>query len=502
MAMPMNVAAQCAIDYEAKITVNIGDGELAPHYIMSNRYGTVTQCKSTLASVEVSHPMDTTKRFSYGFGAELWGGWASDAEYQRYSSGQWSGNNQHPSRVWLQQLYGELKYRGGVIAVGVQQHRNQLVDADLGSGDLVLSGNARPMPGVRIGFIDYQNVPLTNGWVQVGGELAYYKDMQDSWLENHYNYYSSGITRDSYSNYQRCYFRTKPQARLSVTVGMQSAAQFLGERTTYSRGFVQKVDKSHNTVEAFFKAFWPGAGKSESSIPADVAYYEGNHVGSWDLAVRYSLRDGSTIRGYFQKPFEDGSGIGMMNGFDGVYGIEYHPAENGWINGAVVEYFDFTNQSGPMHWAPGDSPDSPIKGQATGSDNYYNNYFYNGYASRGMSIGTSVLPAPIYNSDGKMFYKHNLVRGFHAAIMGNVTSRLRYRAMVMYRKSWGSQSLLMLNPLHSTSAMVEGEYRFCGALPLTVKAQVAVDRGKLVGNNVGCLVSVVYRGSINKISGK
>ena len=500
VAMPHEIAAQCEIEYEAGATVNVSDGDFAPHYIMANRYGTVTQGKSTLVNAKLSHSMDTTQRFSYGFGAEVWGGWASDVTYQRYSEGNWTDNNQHPARVWLQQLYGEIKYRGGTISLGIQQHRNSLIDADLGSGDLVLSGNARPMLGVRIGFIDFQNVPLTNGWVQVGGEIAYYKDLQDSWLENHYNYYNSGITRGSFSNYQRCYFRTKPSERFSVTVGMQSAAQFLGERSYYSRGKLTSTKKSHNTVEAFFKAFWPGSGKSGSSLSADVAYYEGNHLGSWDLAARYRLRDGSTIRGYFQKPFEDGSGIGMLNGFDGVYGLEYRPHNFGWITGAVVEYFDFTNQSGPLLWAPNDSPDSPIKGQATGSDNYYNNYFYNGYANRGQAIGSPVLLSTIYNSDGSLWFKHNLVRGFHAAVMGRVMPRLGYRAMVMYRKSWGSQSLTSLEVLHTTSAMIEGEYRFAGALPISVKAQVALDHGNLTGNSVGCLVSVVYRGSINKKS--
>ena len=501
MALPQGVKAQCQIDYEAGVTVNAGDGNLAPHYIMANRYGTITQANSALVTARVSHAMDTTQRFSYGFGAEVWGGWASDADYQRYQSGKWVNNAQHPARAWLQQLYGELKYRGVTLAAGVQQHRNKIIDAQLGSGDLVLSGNARPMPGVRAGFIDFQNIPFTNGWVQIDGELAYYKDLQDSWLENHYNFFSSSITRGSYSNYKRCYFRTKPDERLSVTVGMQAACQFLGERTIYFQGVIKEVQKSNDTFKAFYKAFLPSGG-SGGSVQGDADYYEGNHLGSWDLAARYSLRDGSTLRGYFQKPFEDGSGIGLLNGWDGVYGIEYRTPKQGVIRGAVVEYFDFRNQSGPIHWASGDFPGTPIADNATGSDDYYNNYFYNGYANRGMAIGTSVLLSPIYNSDGVIKFRHTRVQGFHVAIAGNVTPRLNYCAKVMYRKSWGTPYVPLLATENATSAMIEGEYRLSGALPLTIKAQVALDHGTLTGNNAGCLVSVVYRGSINKIKGK
>ena len=501
LCVPHEGVSQCQIDYEAGVTVNVSDGDLAPHYVMANRYGTVTQGKSTLVNAKLSHSMDTTQRFSYGFGAEVWGGWASDATYQRYSGGDWTENAQHPSRAWLQQLYGEIKYRGVTLALGVQEHRSDFIDANLGSGDLVLSGNARPMPGIRAGFVDFQDIPFTYGWVQIDGEVAYYKDLQDSWLENHYNFYSSSITRGSYSNYKRCYFRTKPSERFSVTVGMQAACQFLGERTTYFRGELRDVQKPKSSFKTFFKAFLPGGGSS-GSVKGDVDYYEGNHLGSWDFAARYRLRDGSTVRGYFQKPFEDGSGIGMLNGWDGVYGIEYRACGSGWITGALVEYLDFTNQSGPIHWAPGDFPGTAIIDQATGSDDYYNNYYYNGYANRGMAIGTPVLLSPIYNGDGVLKFRHTRVRGFHAAITGCVTSQLGYRAMVMHRKSWGTPYVPLLATESATSAMVEGEYRLSGSLPLTIKAQVALDHGELTGNSVGCLVSVVYRGSINKNSGK
>ena len=57
------------INYEAGTTLNVSDGALAPYYAASNRYGTLTQGKSALANVAVWHEMDSTKRFSYGFGA-------------------------------------------------------------------------------------------------------------------------------------------------------------------------------------------------------------------------------------------------------------------------------------------------------------------------------------------------------------------------------------------------------------------------------------------------
>ena len=46
--LPMAMAAQVEVNYEAGLTANAGDNELAPHYIMANRGGVVTQQFSTL----------------------------------------------------------------------------------------------------------------------------------------------------------------------------------------------------------------------------------------------------------------------------------------------------------------------------------------------------------------------------------------------------------------------------------------------------------------------
>ena len=488
------------INYEAGTTLNVSDGALAPYYAASNRYGTLTQGKSALAEAAVWQAMDTTKRFSYGFGAELWAGWASNADYSRYNvtDATWSANAQHPSRAWVQQLYAEVKYRSVYVVLGQKEHRNAITDAALSSGDMTLSGNARPMPGLRMGFVDFQNIPFTNGWVQIEGEVGYYKSVQDSWLENHFNYYNNFITTDTWFNYKRCYFRTKPGERLSVTVGMQASCQFAGSREMYAAGKVFFSDKSKATLKTFWKAFLPSSGSGGSSN-GDKAYYEGNHLGSWDLAVRYRLDGGRQMRAYYQSPFEDGSGIGKLNGWDGLYGLEYRTEGRALVTGAVVEYLDLMNQSGPMHWAPGDFPGTPIVDEATGADNYYNNYFFNGYSELGMSIGSPMLKSTLYNRDGYLSFTDNRLRGFHAAVTGYVLPELSYRLMASYRKSSGAVFVPAVEKRDATSVMVEGSYDAHQLLPgLSVTAQVALDRGSLYGNNVGAVVAVRYCGKIGK----
>ena len=182
----------------------------------------------------------------------------------------------------------------------------------------------------------------------------------------------------------------------------------------------------------------------------------------------------------------------MLNGFDGLWGIEYRSPHKGFINGAVVEFIDLTNQSGSIHWAPDDFEGTHITSKATGSDDYYNNYTYNGYHIRGMSVGSPFVKSPLYNTDGYMRYTDNLVRGFHLAINGNIIPTLSYRAMLSFRKTWGTPFLPRVEPLTDTSAFLEAIYRPTAAPGLSLTTQLGLDRGNLYGNNFGVLFSLSY----------
>jgi len=491
MAVASLAHAEVQLDYEAGVTVNAGKGDFAPHYIMAGRGGTVTQQYSTLLQAGISHKMDTTARLSWGAGAEVWGGWASSTDYLRGLGTSPYANPQHPARAWVQQAFVEGKYRAVYATLGQKEHHSALLNDALSSGDMTMSNNARPMPGLQAGFVNFQNIPFTGGWVQINGEIGYYRTTDGKWLENHYNEYNHFITTGSWMNYKNLYLRTKPGQRVVATVGMQAACQFGGTRTKRENGVVTEVIKQKSDIGAFFKAFIPGKG---SSVKGEE-YYEGNHLGSWDAAVDVNLNGGSCVRAYYQSPWNDGSGIGKLNGFDGLWGLEFKAAKPGIVSGAVIEYLDLTNQSGPIHWAPADFEGTPITVEATGADDYYNNYAFNGYQAGGMSIGSAFVPGIIYNTNGYIRFKDTMMRGFHVGINGNITSQLAYRVMGSYRKSWGTPFIPRLEPASCTSFMLEATYSPRCARGLDIKAQLALDRGKMIGDNTGALVSVTYNGN-------
>ena len=495
------ISAETPLHYEGELlgTVGKSDSGLAPYYIMSNNGGVVTQSKTMNFRAKAWKDLDLSRRFSYSFGADFITGASSEVDYLHYDvqSGEMQPIGRKPAAIWLQQLYAEVKYRGVFLMAGMKERTSPLLNSSLGVGDFIQSNNARPVPEVRVVFVDFQDIPFTNGWVQIQGEISYGKYVQDDWLEDHYSYYGHFINTGVWTHYKRCYFRTKPSQPFSVTVGMQMYAQFGGNARTYDRGELIKEDPYDVKFKDLVDIFLPTRG-GKGDNKGDSQYYYGNSLGSWDFVARYRFHDDTQLKAYFQWPYEDGSGIGKLNGFDGIWGLEYQNKDKkAIVANAVIEYIDFTNQSGPTHWAPADNPDSDMKGEATGGDSYYNNFRYNSFMNFGMSQGTPFIPSTIYNQNGYLKVFDNRIRGFHAGVSGCLLDNLDYRFLVSYRKSWGSYDAPRLEKAKDTSFMLEASYAFNQVKGLSLKGQFAMDRGNLLGDSYGVLVSLKYDGILN-----
>ncbi len=481
------------LDLEVSLNAGGGKGDFAPYYIGSNNNGRVTQADNALLEVKLGTAIRVNSRLSYEWGVDVVGGWASSADYARYNhdTGSWSANSQHPSRAWIQQLYGRVDYRSLFLSVGQRDTRSALLDNELSSGDLVRGANSRGVPEVMAGFNGFQPIPFTNGWVEIQGEISYGKMTDSDWIADRNNDWFSHVCRGQWYTYKHCYFRTKSSKPLTLTLGMQVASFFGGTTTVYRYGDI-RTEKHPGGIKEFIKMFIPMGG--------DEDYYLGSTLGSWDIVLNYRLpHDAGTLKGYLQKPWETGSGVGFLNGFDGLWGLEYRASSGGIVDGAVIEYLDFTNQSGPIHFDPTDIPDCDLPGHTDGGDDYYNNYTYNAYANYGMSMGTPFLRSPLYNTDGYMQFIDNEVRGFHVGITGTLSKRLGYKVMGGYRKGWGTSRTPRMVSVDDTSWMVEGIYRpAVKGDNITVTARVAMDRGTMYGNTFGALLTVRYNLNIGR----
>lgn len=493
---PLSARAQLpTIEWQASARGVAASGNLAPYFLTSRRHGTLSQPLSLQGRAAIAAPIATDRRFSWGFGLDALADISKGTRYLRYDADTHTTihHSLHPSRLRLQQIWAGVKYRSLFATLGMKENDRSLFDSPLGSGDIVLSDNARPIPQLRLGFIDFQNIPLTRGWLQIQGELAYGRFCDGDWLRNHFNRLEGFVTTGVWFHYKRLYLRTNPDKPFSLTIGMQHAAQFGGTRRIFHHGEQIGLQKSSLRFRDFVDVFFQKRG-GKGATDADRAYYNGNHLGAWDIRATYSPGCGHTFSLTAQCPWEDGSGIGKLNGWDGVWGLEWKAPAAGILSGARIEYFDFSNQSGPIHWAPSDHPGTGINGVATGADDYYNNYFYDGWANYGMALGTPLLKSPIYNLDGTLRFTDNRIRGFQIAAEGAIHPRLTWTAKLAWRRSLGTPFLPRVRRLSATSLMLAASYSLPRVQGLRLSAALAIDAGTLYPASSGLMATLEYSG--------
>lgn len=486
--------AQDVVEYSATAIGAAATGDFAPYMIGSWNHGKSAMKNSALLDVDIHKDIDLAKRFSWAAGAEVLTGHSASATYQRYdATNGWTTNAQSPSSIWLQQLYGSLKWRGAFITVGMKDRGSRFVDNDLSSGDLLESNNARSVPQVRAGFVDFQDIPFTKGWVQIDGEISYGKMADNDYLRNHYNYYNYHINEGALYTYKRIAFRTNPSKPLWIIASMRAAGFFGGTSRWYTKDVMHRETKNPTNLRAYWEMFFPSLGNGDG-------YYEGSQLGTFDFKAHYTISSGHEVAAYFQWLWEDGSSMARRNKTDGLWGLEYHRTDGAKhaLQGVVAEYIDFRDQSGPLHWAPGDNPGTSMTNEATGGDDYYNNTTYNSYANFGMSLGSPFVLSPLYNLNGLIQYRFTRSSGFHLAAQGWLSETVSWRSAISYAKAWGSGRHPQNIARENTSMLLEAGWDAAKLLPgLSAKCQVAFDAGKLRGDNFGALLSVTYKGNFS-----
>ncbi len=484
-----DIYGQQKVETSTGVLTNLSSGEFAPYMIGALNGGRVVRSSSALLDMSAKIEIDKTKRFSWGAGVEFLTGYSASNDYNRWDNDTkaWGTSRNAPAAFWIQQLYGEFKYRGAFIRIGQKDFCSALLDETVSSGDLTRSSNARGIPGVEVGFIDFQDIPFTNGWVQIQGTIEYGRFVDDNFKDEQFNRFNGIYPDDINYTYKRCYFRTKPSQPFSVTLGMQATGQFGGTSYSYANGVLVRKDFRGFDIKDLWRMFFPVQGSSTDG------YYEGNSLGSWDLKARYRFASGEEISAVFQGPFEDGSGIGRFNKFDGLWGIYYHSNKRSLITAVGLEYLNFTNHSGPLHWATHDRPGTTIDFEATGRDDYYNNAYYGAFTNYGLSIGSPFLISTMYNLNGVPNYVNNVSKGCFFAIKGCLSNDLDYTVKYSYQQSLGRIGYAPRNSKVSNSMLISSTWNAWKVLPgLVVDAKLAFDTGKLRGDNFGFMIGVKY----------
>ena len=404
-------------------------------------------------------------------------------------------------KAYLQQCYANLQAGPFFIEAGSREQAPVLRHAQLSTGSFVKGTNAKPIPQIHIGTNGFWTIPFTRQWLQANFDFGYGKFLDSNYREdqlrpdvNTLQKYATGI----YYHQKHLYFRTNPEKRFFGIVGIEHAVQFGGSSYIYNHNELKSKSKPAN-LKAFWDVILPLGDSNYFVHDALEDWVFGNHVGMMTYQIGWNIDSTHQLQAYLDNPFEDGSGVRKGNGWDGLWGLQYQNKAAGrqLVRGAVMEYFQTTNQSGPLHWDSGDFPE-PVRSQitdfVTGKDNYYNHTTYVSYTHYGMTPGNPLVTSPKYNGDNiSTEFLDNRVKAWHAGVNGELTDRLSYLVKGAYQEGWGTYDLPLASKHHSFGALVQGTY---AVGPWQCAAAYAFDHGNVYGNASTFNLKISFHGKI------
>jgi len=459
------------LNYKIESAANIGHGDHSPLWLNANKQGLSSVNKdNAYIAAGIFKPMES-KKFAYSYGLEL------------------AGAHHFTSDVFVQQAYLDLKYHGIQLSMGSKERNGELVNQKLSSGGLAFSGNARPIPQIRLELPEYITVPYTNKWLSVKGHVAYGWFTDGNWKKSFAGAMGNRTSSVLYHSKAIFFKVERPDILpLSFECGLGMEAQFGGVRH-YADGSKFSMPEG---FKDYIKALVPMHGGS-TSPESDQANIEGNMLGSYHFSLSYKVNNWE-IRPYYEHYFEDQSMLSMKYKWrDGLIGLELTFPKNRFISSLVTEYFGSMDQSGPFYRK---DKDGNTYVHMAGNDNYYNNGFYISWSHWGMSIGNPLFMSPIYNKDHSLNFRSNRMTARHLGISGNPTNELSYRILFSYTRNWGvygtpykgdSGNDIVKTDTSTLFELTFSPHKLSG---WSFVASAATDRGDMLGNNTGVMLTV------------
>lgn len=444
--------------------VTLSDGENTPFWFTANQFG-LASLKRNNAYLRAGAFRDVTdqKKFSWGFGFEMAGCYRYDAAF------------------YIQQAYGEGQYKWLRLTAGSKAYEPDIVDRSLSSGGLVYSGNARPVPQLRLAVPEYTSLGFTNGWIALKGHLAYGMFVDNGFQED-FTAGKADYVKNAFYHSKAGFMRVGRETDwLQFEGGIQFFGRFGGTKY-FADG--SKIEAPHGFKD-FMKMFIPWSG-GEDADWRDQKNVLGDHLGSWLAAVNIKTA-GWEFRPYYEHMFEDHSQLFWEYPWkDGLFGIQIKPAKNRFITSFVYEFMTSRDQSGPINVDDVDLVDE----RCSGRDNYLNHFFYQGWQQGGYGIGSPIIYAPGYNTDHSLFHTTNRGRMHHIGIKGNPSDEWNYRILYTHSAHWGTYAVPFQEIKRTNSLLGEIGYRPNDLKKWEFTLSGAWDGSDFIGNNRGIRFTV------------
>lgn len=395
------------------------------------------------------------------------------------------------SRIFIQQAFLDVRWKRLNVSLGQKERWCDMKNPRLSTGALLESGNARPVPQVRVGLPEYWDIPGLGGWFAMRAHIAYGWFTDGRWQGKHFadsSVHTTGVCYHSKSGHVR--FGNEKRFPLTVEMGLRMATQFGG--TCYNSMNRPGNDHTNPTrLKDYFYAFIPLKG-DDSYDGSDQANVAGNVLGSWVGAINWKGKDWR-LRLYYDHVFEDHSQMFWEYGLwtEQLVGVELNLGRFKWLRSVVFEYFNLKDQSGPVY-----HDSTPlIPDQISCQDNNYNHGRYAGWFNYGRMIGTPLCTSPLYNKDRLQVCYNNRVEAFHFGAEGELLTWLDYRVLLTASNNWGTYKYPYKDIKRDVSGLVELTFVPSRSRRWSLSASFAFDAGELYGNNYGGMITL-RRGNV------
>ncbi|MDE6335677.1 MAG: capsule assembly Wzi family protein [Muribaculaceae bacterium] len=455
-----------SLRYETEIYATSSSGKNTPFWLLSNRQGLGSPKRNFgYARAALFKDIDKSKRFSWGAGVDLVAAWRYSAPFH------------------IHQLYGEIKYRAFEVMAGSKEMWCTHNDPKLSSGSLLFSGNALPIPQVRVGIFDYAPFWGTKGRLGVKGYIAYGMFSDSKWQES-WAATGSKYTQNVLFHSKGLWLRFANPATSPVTgdVGIEMATQFGG--VAYKDG---KVVRMKHGFKEWWRAFFPSY-RTHNSLNGVATSIEGNMVGQYTIGLQVHPKNADwNIRGYFEHFFEDQSMMTFEYGWkDGLWGIEGILPKNRFVSKIVYEFLYSKDQAGAVNHDK--TPEVPE--QVSGRDDYYNHSFYPGWQHWGLGIGNPLMISPIYNADNTIRFSSTRIIGHHFGVAGQPSNEIDYRILFSHTKNWGTYDHPLPKVMTNINGLFELNWHLKKLKGWYWGIGFAFDGGNLLGNNFGFGITI------------
>lgn len=479
------VCAQDSLNLEYRIEAMAmsGKNDVAPFWLTANRYGILnTESQAGLLRVGMFYRQIFERHWRIGAGLDLFGG------------------IQDGGRFVVQQLYADVCWRCLNLSVGAKERKPFLERPfALSSGTLVEDGNARPLPQIRGEIADYVGVPGTKQWLAFKGYMAYGWFTDDRWQQT-FAAPGTYYVQDVLYHGKGALFRIGNRERRpwELELGLQTAIQFGGKR------YRKRADGADELIHAmpadwktYFRVFLPLAGGGETTV-SDQLNVEGNVVGAWIGGFTYYFPKDWTLRVYAEHFFEDESAMFFQYGMwrDGLLGVTLQMPKNRWVDRILWEGLAMDFQSGPIQYEWFDATFPGI--QISACDSYYNHGYYGGWQQGGFGMGNPLLPGPAYNVDHRITFRSNRMRAHHIGWSGTPGRDWRYRVKLSLARHWGTYDAPLKEMARQASGLAEVTWQPAAWAGWSFSVALAADKGGLIGNSIGGMMTVKKEGVLLK----